>query len=168
MMPADVRLARAAPRKSGHVLPAGRPWPGCIFRVGHATLRRGGEIRSSEAVGEAEVDRGMGASETRRHARSGAAPRDVIRSALLATVALVMIGSGAGRAETMNGALVKAYLTNPDINSQRATVRATDESVPEANAGYLPKISAVGTAGVQHANGNTVNPGSPEYKYATG
>ncbi len=110
----------------------------------------------------------MGASETRRPARSGAAPRGVIRSALLATVALVMIGGGAGRAETMNGALVKAYLTNPDINQQRAAVRATDESVPEANAGYLPTIKAVGTAGVQHANGNQITLDAPETRYATG
>jgi|SRR5271165_249452 len=110
----------------------------------------------------------MDASETRRSARSGRGPRGVLRSALLATVAVVTIGAGGAGAETMNGALVKAYLTNPDINSQRATVRQTDENVPTANAGYLPKVSAVGTAGVQHANGNEIIPSSPEVRYATG
>jgi outer membrane protein len=110
----------------------------------------------------------MGASETRRSAERGAALRGVIRFALLATVALAAIDFGAARAETLSGALSKAYLTNPDINAQRATVRQTDESVPQANAGYLPKISAVGTAGVDHANGNQIFPGSPEIRYATG
>ncbi len=110
----------------------------------------------------------MGAGETRRFAPSGAARRTVIRSALLATVALAAIGGGASVAETMNGALVKAYLTNPDINSQRATVRQTDESVPEANAGYLPKISATGNLGIAHQNGNLITPtsGSSESQYA--
>ena len=60
----------------------------------------------------------------------------------------------------MNGALAKAYLTNPDINAQRATVRQTDENVPTANAGYLPKVSAFGNAGVAHQNGNLVQASS--------
>ncbi len=72
------------------------------------------------------------------------------------------------RAETLSGALVKAYLTNPDINSQRATVRQTDEGVPAANAGYLPKVSAFGNAAVAHQNGNLIIPGSPETNYALG
>jgi outer membrane protein len=107
----------------------------------------------------------MGASETRRSAR---AARSLLRSALLATVAFITIQAGPAGAETMNGALVKAYLINPDINAQRAAVRQTDEGVPEANAGYLPKVSAVGTAGVQHANGNILTPGVPEIRYQTG
>ena len=52
------------------------------------------------------------------------------------------------RAETIGGALIKAYLNNPDINSQRAAVRASDEGVPGANAGYLPVVSATANAGV--------------------
>jgi outer membrane protein len=109
----------------------------------------------------------MGACETPRYARRGAAPRGVIRFALFATVALAAIDFGAARAETISGALVKAYLTNPDINSQRAQVRQTDEGVPTANAGYLPKISAVGQAGLQHANGNFIFPGQ-SFTFATG
>ncbi len=109
----------------------------------------------------------MSVCETRRSASSDKAPRVALRFALLAAVALA-IGGGTAGAETMNGALVKAYLVNPDINSQRATVRETDEGVPTANAGYLPKVSAVGTLGVQHANGNEIIPASPEFRYATG
>ena len=78
-------------------------------------------------------------------ARLGAPGRGVsLRAALLATAGLAAIGGGAGRAETINGALVKAYLTNPDINSQRAAVRVADENVPKANAGYLPNVQATG------------------------
>ena len=76
--------------------------------------------------------------------------------------------AGAGRAETIDGALVKAYLTNPDINSQRAAVRQTDEGVPEANAGYLPKMSVVGNMAVAHVTGNQIIPGEPAINYSTG
>ena len=66
-----------------------------------------------------------------------------MRAALLAGVGLT-IGAGAGRAETIGGALIKAYLTNPDINTQRAAVRVADENIPKANAGYLPTVEATG------------------------
>jgi outer membrane protein len=86
----------------------------------------------------------------------------------LVSAAVLTIGGGGAGAETISGALVKAYLVNPDINSQRAAVRQTDEGVPSANAGYLPTVSTVGTLGVQHANGNQIFPGNPEFRYATG
>src|SRR5271163_1135389 len=89
------------------------------------------------------------------HERRGASWRAwswrVMRAALLATAGLAAIGAGAGNAETINGALVKAYLTNPDINTQRAAVRVADENVPKANAGYLPNIQATGTIGIERA-----------------
>src|SRR5271166_2548042 len=93
-----------------------------------------------------------------------------LRAALLAFAAASALAAGAGRAETLGGALVKAYLNNPDINSQRAKVRQTDENVPIANSGYLPKINATGTLGVAHTNGNQVVAGSggPETTFATG
>src|SRR5271166_2176274 len=75
-----------------------------------------------------------------------------LRAALLAFAAASALAAGAGRAETLGGALVKAYVNNPDINSQRATVRQTDENVPIANSGYLPTINATGTLGVAHTN----------------
>src|SRR5271156_966888 len=106
------------------------------------------------------------------HERSGASCRGwswrALRAPLLATAGLAAIGAGAGRAETIGGALIKAYLTNPDINSQRAAVRQTDEGVPQANAGYLPKISATGNLGIQHTNGNLIEPPNPEVDFALG
>jgi outer membrane protein len=53
------------------------------------------------------------------------------------------------RAETIAGALTKAYFNNPDINQQRAAVRASDENIPKANAGYRPNVSAQASAGYE-------------------
>jgi len=94
--------------------------------------------------------RGSSAFEKRPVAGCGAASRRVLRAALLAGVGLT-IGAGAGRAETIGGALIKAYLTNPDINTQRAAVRVADENVPKANAGYLPTVEATANIGIERA-----------------
>jgi outer membrane protein len=64
----------------------------------------------------------------------------------LATALVALIGASAS-AETISGALSKAYLNNPDINQQRAAVRATDENIPKANAGYLPLINGQASYG---------------------
>ena len=69
--------------------------------------------------------------------------------ALAAAIAAMGLGVGAARAETIGGALVKAYFNNPDINQQRAAVRASDENVPKAFAGYLPTANATANAAVQ-------------------
>jgi outer membrane protein len=54
------------------------------------------------------------------------------------------------RAETISGALTKAYLNNPDINQQRAAVRVADENIPKKYAGYLPTLSSHTSAGVRN------------------
>jgi len=77
---------------------------------------------------------------------SGRAARGV---AFAAAVAGTLLGAGGLRAETIGGALVKAYFNNPDINQQRAAVRASDENVPKSFAGYLPTVTAQGNAAVQ-------------------
>ena len=84
---------------------------------------------------------GISAPEGRGAAFGGAA-KDASRRLLFATIAMTALGAGASRGETAGGALVKAYLNNPDINTQRAAVRVADEGVPKANAGYLPTVSA--------------------------
>ena len=40
------------------------------------------------------------------------------------------------RPETLEQSLALAYQNNPQLNSQRAVVRATDETVPQALSGY--------------------------------
>jgi outer membrane protein len=103
--------------------------------------------------------RGSGAFRRRRIASRDHKGGGLLRAALLATAGLTAIGAGAVRAETIGGALIKAYLTNPDINTQRAAVRAADENVPIANAGYLPKVSAQGSIGIERAQTSIVGAG---------
>ncbi len=64
---------------------------------------------------------------------------------LLASVATATIA----RAETIEGALARAYLANPELNAQRAAVRANDENVPRALSGYRPRASVSGDIGPQ-------------------
>ena len=54
---------------------------------------------------------------------------------------------GPARADTLPGALSQAYVTNPQLNAQRAAVRVTDEAVPQALSGYRPRIGATASAG---------------------
>ena len=64
------------------------------------------------------------------------------RIVLFAVSAIVCIGPASSlRAQTLEEALVAAYLTNPSLEAQRASVRATDELVPQALAGYRPTLS---------------------------
>ncbi len=49
---------------------------------------------------------------------------------------------------TLRQALGTAYETNPQLDAQRAALRATDENVSEANAGWRPTINAQGSYGV--------------------
>jgi outer membrane protein len=54
------------------------------------------------------------------------------------------------RGESLESALMQAYQSNPTLNSQRASVRATDEGVPQALSGYRPRVTATGTLGEQY------------------
>jgi outer membrane protein len=66
------------------------------------------------------------------------------RFGLSAVFALALAGGWVGpvSAQTMEAALARAYSANPTLNAQRASVRATDENVPQAKAGYRPRITA--------------------------
>lgn len=65
-------------------------------------------------------------------------------------------------AETIMGALAKAYRNNSSLNSERAGTRVADEGVAIAKSGYRPQIS--GTAGLTHsrssASGRNITSGS--------
>jgi len=54
------------------------------------------------------------------------------------------------RGQTLESALMQAYQNNPTLNSQRASVRATDEGVPQALSGYRPRVSITGSVGEQY------------------
>jgi len=55
-------------------------------------------------------------------------------------------------ADTIEAALVRAYQNNPQLNAQRAQVRATDENVPQALSGYRPKVAVTASAGYQYGD----------------
>ena len=55
-------------------------------------------------------------------------------------------------ADTLEWALVQAYQNNPSLNAQRASLRATDENVPQALSGYRPKISVTANGGYNYAS----------------
>jgi outer membrane protein len=64
-----------------------------------------------------------------------------------AMIAAGVFASGDAGADTLISALAQAYMNNPQINSQRAVVRATDETVPQALSGYRPQLSGTVTGG---------------------
>src|SRR5215467_12428335 len=74
---------------------------------------------------------------------------DVARRVTSGGIGLVILSTVAlmARADTLNGALTNAYQNNPQLNSQRAVVRQTDESVPQALSGYKPTVAATLQAG---------------------
>jgi TolC family type I secretion outer membrane protein len=64
------------------------------------------------------------------------------------------VGLRSAGAETLNDALVAAYEGNPTLLAQRAQLRATDETLPEARSGWLPTVTADGEAGAATIDSN--------------
>jgi outer membrane protein len=68
-------------------------------------------------------------------------------------------------AETILGALAKAYQNNSQLNSARAGVRITDEGVAIAKSGYRPTVA--GSASIDYSNtrtaGQTVRLGTANF-----
>lgn len=69
--------------------------------------------------------------------------------AVLSAATVLSAASSGLMAETMEAALIKAYQDNPQLNAQRALVRATDENVPQALSGYRPRVGVTTSSGVQ-------------------
>jgi outer membrane protein len=63
----------------------------------------------------------------------------------------LLAGTGA-RAQSLQETLVQAYQNNPQLLSERATARATDEAVPQALSGWRPTISVNASAGFTQSN----------------
>jgi outer membrane protein len=86
--------------------------------------------------------------------RGGRAQSWAIAGLSLACAALG-VGCRTAAADTLEWALVQAYQNNPSLNAQRASLRATDENVPQALSGYRPKVSVTGNAGFDYSNSLT-------------
>lgn len=63
-------------------------------------------------------------------------------------------------AETITGAMAKAYRNNSTLNAARAGIRVTNENVPIAKSGMRPTIGAVGTLNHQEQSGTGLTTGS--------
>jgi outer membrane protein len=86
--------------------------------------------------------------------------------------AMLLVASGAGfaspiAAETLQGALASTYQTNPQLDAERARLRATDEGVAQAEGQFRPTITGTANVGYQNtqvrpqsASGSTLNPAS--------
>ncbi len=70
--------------------------------------------------------------------------------AVTASACLWALGATAASADTLKWALTQAYINNPTLNAQRASVRATDETVPQALSGYRPRVSLSASVGEQY------------------
>jgi len=71
------------------------------------------------------------------------------KSWLLAGMALALSGLNVAtlRAETLEDVLATTYNSNPALMAARASLRATDESVPQALSGWRPTVTLSGDAG---------------------
>ncbi|WP_336056628.1 TolC family outer membrane protein [Nitratireductor sp. CH_MIT9313-5] len=72
-------------------------------------------------------------------------------AALAVSVSMVM--SMPVGAETLSGALAKAYQNNSTLNSERAGVRITDEDVAIAKSGMRPRVNGSANAGLASRGG---------------
>jgi outer membrane protein len=70
----------------------------------------------------------------------------------VATMSVVTAPHDAARAETLLDALRSAYRYNPQLDSQRAILRATDEFVPQAQSNYRPFVSFSADSAVAQTN----------------
>ena len=69
---------------------------------------------------------------------------------ICSAVAGLGMGCGGADADTLEWALVQAYQNNPSLNAQRASLRATDKSVPQPLSGKL-NLTATGGHNDQNA-----------------
>jgi outer membrane protein len=79
----------------------------------------------------------------------------VVTGAMAAALLLASMGPTPALADTIEAALVRAYQNNPQLNAQRAQVRATDENVPQALSGYRPRVSINASGGFQYTDAVT-------------
>ena len=68
---------------------------------------------------------------------------------------LMMVLAGPVLADTVADALAQAYSSNPSLLAQRASLRATDEQVPQALSNWRPTVTVTGQAGYTDAMSET-------------
>ena len=86
----------------------------------------------------------------------------IARQHLLSAAAAALLAGVAvpASAQTLEEALASAYNTNPQLQAERANLRATDEQIAQARAGWRPTVTLNGSLGKGYADvrGNPNNP----------
>lgn len=78
------------------------------------------------------------------------------------TAGAAMAAGAAGAAETLEQALASTYTTNPTLLAQRARLRAADENVSQALAGWRPTVRV----STQASRQSVTTPGIPTAYYS--
>ena len=92
----------------------------------------------------------------------------VVTGAAAAVLLVAYMGLAPALGDTIEAALVRAYQNNPQLNAQRATVRSTDENVPQALSGYRPKVAVTASAGYQYTDTQSSAFGGPGINFHGG
>ncbi len=66
------------------------------------------------------------------------------------SIALALVYASGANAETLRDALAAAYNSNPELQAQRAALKATDEGVARAKSGFLPRLTGIGNISRQN------------------
>ena len=167
---ADCGRSGRAARRRGHDLwrlcayaensascPLARGFTSCsrrlMFRVRLRLPATAAEVRvvARDSQSRLEPNGGTGSIVRVMRSRGLRAHRWPIASLALAGSVLGMSCGGAA-ADTLEWALVQAYQNNPSLNAQRASLRATDENVPQALSGYRPKLTVTANGGYDYAS----------------
>ena len=69
---------------------------------------------------------------------------------LCLAIAMALSWAGSASADTLIDALAAAYNNNPDLRAARAGLRATDEGVVRAQAGFLPSVTGIANLSSQN------------------
>nr|WP_290080714.1 TolC family outer membrane protein [Aquibium sp. A9E412] len=83
-----------------------------------------------------------------------------VRKSVWVALAVSLVALSPASAETIFGALSKAYSNNSSLNSARAGVRVTDEGVAIAKSGYRPSVVGTGTIDYTSQTGSDIRTGS--------
>ena len=90
--------------------------------------------------------------------RPGVATGGAAMAAIFAGLLVGLAPGNRAEAESLNEALVQAYINNPDLRAERAGLRATDEAVPQALSGWRPTVTLSGSAGHTVTRDRVVTP----------
>ncbi|HET7334874.1 MAG TPA: TolC family outer membrane protein [Rhizomicrobium sp.] len=75
---------------------------------------------------------------------------NLLRFGAIAVASVLMAGAAHADTFSLSDALATAYATNPQLDAERANLRATDENVAKANAGWRPSVNAQGSYSIEH------------------